>query len=190
MGQALRLAKRWAVKFSREWAMPNKWTFRIAPIAALLQRYVPNPNEWVDPFAGNNSPARWTNDIDRSKKTTHHEDAQKFVERFESIEGLLFDPPYSPRQISECYKAAGLPVGMKETQNGLLYARVKNAAAPRIKSGGITVCCGWNSSGFGKSRGFELIEILMVCHGGAHNDTIVTVERKVPDLFADGRIVN
>ena len=28
-------------------------------------------------------------------------------------------------------------------------------------------------------RGYELLEVLLVPHGGAHNDTIVTVERKV-----------
>ena len=38
---------------------------------------------------------------------------------------------------------------------------------------------GWNSGGIGKSLGFEIIEILLVAHGGAHNDTICTVERKL-----------
>lgn len=28
-------------------------------------------------------------------------------------------------------------------------------------------------------NGFEIIEILLVAHGGMHNDTIVTVERKL-----------
>jgi len=29
----------------------------------------------------------------------------------------------------------------------------------------------------GKNRGFEIVEILLVAHGGHHNDTIVTVEK-------------
>lgn len=41
----------------------------------------------------------------------------------------ILDPPYSPRQISEAYKAAGLTVGMKDTQNAALYARVRHALA-------------------------------------------------------------
>jgi hypothetical protein len=45
------------------------------------------------------------------------------------------------------------------------------------------MCFGWNSSGIGIKRGFELIEVLLVCHGGSHNDTIVTVERKIKGLF-------
>ena len=38
--------------------------------------------------------------------------------------------------------------------------------------------CGWNSGGIRKKYGFEIVEILMVAHGGWHNDTIVTVEVK------------
>jgi len=47
-----------------------------------------------------------------------------------------------------------------------------------LKPGGIAICFGWNSMGFGLTRGYELKEILLVTHGAAHNDTIVTVERK------------
>ena len=47
-----------------------------------------------------------------------------------------------------------------------------------MKKGGIVLSCGWNSMGIGKTRGFEIIEILLVAHGGAKNDTIVTVEVK------------
>lgn len=171
------------VRFNREWAMPNRWTFGIKPIAELLSRYVPVENEWVDPFSGWTSPAKYRNDINPGAPVEYHMDARAFVARFNSIDGFLLDPPYSPRQISECYKSIGLPCGMKETQNAALYADVKNAAGPRIKPGGIAICCGWNSSGFGLKRGFDLVEVLLVCHGAAHNDTIVTVERKAVDLF-------
>jgi len=30
----------------------------------------------------------------------------------------------------------------------------------------------------GKSRGYILEDLLLVCHGGAHNDTICIAERK------------
>lgn len=33
----------------------------------------------------------------------------------------------------------------------------------------------------GLKRGFEIVEILLVAHGSNHNDTIVTVEKKVFD---------
>lgn len=38
---------------------------------------------------------------------------------------------------------------------------------------------GGRSSSFGKKRGFELKRILIVAHGGSHNDTLVTVEKKI-----------
>ncbi len=40
------------------------------------------------------------------------------------------------------------------------------------------LCFGWNSGGIGINNGFNLKEILLVPHGGNHNDTICTVEVK------------
>ena len=48
-----------------------------------------------------------------------------------------------------------------------------------LKPNGLALCFGWNSNGVGKKRGFEIIEVLLVAHGGSKNDTICTVERKV-----------
>lgn len=41
------------------------------------------------------------------------------------------------------------------------------------------ITCGWNSGGIGQGLGFEIQEILLVPHGGWHNDTIVVVDKKV-----------
>jgi hypothetical protein len=41
---------------------------------------------------------------------------------------------------------------------------------------------GWNSAGMGKKYGFEQIEIMLVCHGAAHNDTICLAERRRQNL--------
>lgn len=49
---------------------------------------------------------------------------------------------------------------------------------------------GWNSVGMGRKHSFEIVEILMVCHGGMHNDTICVAERKVSqqsDMFVRNR---
>jgi hypothetical protein len=90
----------------------------------------------------------------------------------------LFDPPYSPRQISECYKSIGRAVHNTDTQSSF-YGNRKKEVARIVEHNGIVICFGWNSGGIGKSLGFELMEVLLVPHGGAHNDTIVTVERKL-----------
>ena len=48
-----------------------------------------------------------------------------------------------------------------------------------VKKDGIVITCGWSSGGVGKSNGFEIQEILMVAHGGNHNDTIIVVDKKI-----------
>lgn len=92
---------------------------------------------------------------------------------------VIFDPPYSPRQISECYKSVGLEVGMKETQSALLYKRVRDAIDFIAKPGTKVLSFGWNSVGMGITRSYRLDEILLVCHGWAHNDTICLCETKL-----------
>lgn len=66
-----------------------------------------------------------------------------------------------------------------DTTQDASFGKVKDTAAIKIRSGGYAICCGWNTNGFGKNRGFKLIEVLLVPHGGHHQDTIVTVEKKI-----------
>jgi hypothetical protein len=55
---------------------------------------------------------------------------------------------------------------------------VKTALSEILAPNAVVISFGWNSAGFGTKRGLDLWEILLVPHGGPHNDTIVTVERK------------
>lgn len=168
------------IKFTRCFAMPNSETFSIKPISDLLDRWLAIEDEIVDPFARDSTRATITNDLNPNTAAQYHLLAEEFVQGIyaEVIDVVLFDPPYSPRQISECYQQVGRICGSKETQNARLYKTVKDGLNRMLKPGGIAICCGWNSMGFGLKRGYEMLEILMVNHGGAHNDTIVTVERK------------
>jgi len=95
---------------------------------------------------------------------------------------LLFDPPYSGRQVSECYKKLEKTITMHDTNSGFL-TKFKKEISRVVKEDGIVVTCGWNSNGIGKKYGFEIIEILMVAHGSSHNDTIVTIEKKSKKLI-------
>lgn len=166
---------------TREWAMPNHNTFSIKPIKQLIERNLIE-GLWLDPFS-RNSPFKditVTNDLSTDFEADYHLEALDFLKRFssDSVDGVLFDPPYSPRQISECYKNVGRAVHMKDTQSSF-YTERKQEVARLVKKGGIVISFGWNSGGIGKTLGFEIIEIMLVAHGGAHNDTIVTVERKI-----------
>ena len=166
---------------SRKWAMPNRWTFKIKPIADLLDRWVGKNGRtlWADPFAGENSPAQETNDINPARPAKHHLHAKDFFELYPDnhFDGILFDPPYSLTQLKLCYENIGEAMAQSETQS--FPQNVKVVATPKLKPGGIVITFGWNSQGFGKNLGFELLEVLLVPHGRSHNDTIVTVERKL-----------
>lgn len=165
------------MKIERIWAMPNKWTFTIKPIAQLLKDEM-NDGVWIDPFAGENSPAAITNDLNPDRPTAYHMDALEFLKMFpdNSIDGVLYDPPYSPRQVRECYD--GIDGDIKWDGRTTFWSETKNEVARVLKHGGKAICFGWNSMGLGINRGFEMARVLMVPHGGTRNDTICTVEVK------------
>lgn len=104
------------IKIERAWSMPNKNTFDIHPIRKMLKEEVDSNLLWIDPFANKNKIATITNDLNPEFNTDSHMDALDFLKTFDdcSIDGVLYDPPYSPRQISECYKNVGLEVQIKQ----------------------------------------------------------------------------
>lgn len=164
---------------NRCWAMPNKWTFQIEPIRKLIKKYI--TSNFIDPFCGQSIFKNYclTNDINSNIEAEKNMCALDFLEGQPSknFSGGLFDPPYSPRQIKECYQKLGVEFTKNET-NSAFRSNLKKELARVIIPGGIAISFGWNSNGLGKSNGFEIVEILIVAHGASHNDTIVTVERK------------
>jgi len=171
--------------FNRVFAMPNANTFSIKPIGEFVARWLAAcPGKSIDPFARNNVLADWRNDLDPATSAPFHMDAADFclaaLQRGAQCSLALFDPPYSPRQISECYKGFGREVTTVDTQNAALYKRVRDALDPLIVPGGVVLSFGWSSNGMGIGRRYKLEEILLVAHGGAHNDTICIAERKGP----------
>lgn len=168
------------ITMSREWAMPNKHTFSIKPIRELLIRHMKDEMISIDPFANKSRFAMITNDLDPACECTHSLDALDFLKMFgdNSIDCVLFDPPYSPRQVSESYKKLKGTVNMQDTQSSF-WSKLKKEIARIVSKDGIVISASWNTNGIGKTLGFELKEILLVAHGGWHNDTIVIVEKKI-----------
>lgn len=162
--------------------MPSKNTFSIKPIRQLIEKYKPVNDDTIiiDPFANKNKIATITNDLDTCCNTDFHMDAIDFLKLFDnkSVDMILYDPPYSPRQVSECYKKLGKTVNMQTTQSSY-WGNQKKEMARILKKGGIVIICGWNSGVIGKKYGFQTQEILLVSHGGWHNDTIITVDKKI-----------
>ena len=166
------------VSIERVWAMPNKNTFDIKPINQLIKEELTD-GLWIDPFANQNKLATITNDLSLEFDTDYHLDALDFMKMFDtnSIDGVLYDPPYSPRQVSECYNNVGYNVTW-DTTKASFWGNHKREISRIVKVGGKVITFGWNSGGIGYKYGFEIERILLVPHGGWHNDTICTVEVK------------
>jgi len=160
------------------WAMPNAETFTIKPIKKLLKKELVN-KFIVDPFSGNSKFADCTNDINPEIKADFNLDALEYLKLFSgnSMDGVLLDPPYSSRQVAEHYKAAGV----KWDGRSSWMSKIKDEIARITVVGGKVITFGWNSTGIGKCRGFRKDKILLVCHGGSHNDTICVVETKIKE---------
>ena len=171
------------ITFERSFAFPNKNTFSIPPITKLLEEEI-TEGVWVDPFVRNScfkDRMALTNDLNPEFEADHHMDAIDFLQMFEdeSVDGVLLDPPYSPRQVKECYNAVGRVVTQEDTQSSF-YRKIKQEIARITKPDAKVIRFGWVSSGIGPKFGFTMTKIMLVWHGGNHNDTIVTVEIKTP----------
>ena len=170
------------LRFTRCFAMPDAETFSMKPVGEFVRAYLACSKVSVDPFARNRDWATYTNDINPKTSAQSHMDAAVFLadlyRRRIRADLALFDPPYSPRQISEHYKEAGLSVTTKDTQNGRLYKRTRDELDAIMLPGGVVLSFGWQSAGMGIWRGYERIETMLVAHGGGHNDTICIAERK------------
>ena len=166
---------------NRIWQMPNSKTFSIKPIEELIHKYA--YGKIIDPFANSNKLATITNDLDIQYDTDYHMDALDFLKMFDdnSVDGILYDPPFSPRQVSECYKDFGYNVTW-DTTKATFWGNQKKEVKRILKVGGKVITFGWNSGGIGKTNGFAITRILMVPHGGWHNDTICTVEIKTSEV--------
>lgn len=163
------------MELSRIWVMPNKWTFKMKPVQELFEKYQVG-NGWIDPFAGETSPAEFTNDIE-GRGAKSQMDALEFLKSLpnHSYKGALFDPPYSVEQCLRRYTPK---------QNGTAgraeyWAKCKDELARTLDLGAYSISFCWDSTGVGKKRGFEIVEIMLLCHGACHNDTIVTVETAI-----------
>ena len=143
----------------RKWAMPSHKTFTIKPFKELIANEL--GNDYIDPF-----PYPFKQDaIDYLK--TFSNNSQKY---------LVFDPPYSQRQLKEMYNNNG--ISFEHPMNASYWSNCKKEISRIIKSSGKVISFGSNSNGIGKKYGFEIIKIVLVAHGGQHNDTIATVEIK------------
>ena len=171
--------------FTRVWCMPNADTLGISEISAWTKKHLMRATVTIDPFARNCRMARWRNDLNPETAAEYHMDASDFLEMLKSkavvADAAIFDPPYSPRQVKEVYESIGRHFGIDDQHNAGRWIKEKDSLNDLIRPEGVVLSYGWNTIGMGKERGYELFDVLCVCHGGAHNDTICIAERKRTD---------
>ena len=175
------------MKIYREWAMPTSETFTCPPIRSFVHRYLKDSEISIDPFARNFTGCTYTNDLNPNTKAQHHMDSIKFLEmlRTQSIKAdlIVFDPPYSPRQVMECYNGIGQRMTKEDGQRSHRWSSEKNIINDLIELNGFVLSFGWNTCGMGIKRGFSIEEILLVCHGAGHNDTLCMAERRTSEQY-------
>jgi hypothetical protein len=143
------------LKFERMWAVPNKQTFTVPIIKKLVKSK--KRGLVLDLFS-----YPFDKDV-----------LQKLKEiKTESIDVLLFDPPYSSRMNKRLYHNKGDSI-----YDNLYYRKLKREVARVLKPGGIVIKFGWNSTRM--NNNFEIEEIILISHGGQHNDTICSIQKKI-----------
>ena len=172
------------LRFSRSFAMANCCTFKIPPIADFVYRHTIGAAVIVDPFARDSNVGTITNDLNPNTKAQYHMQADEFlgmlVDQGTQADVFLCAPPYSPRQVKECYQGVGIKTTQQDTQSSF-YIKIGHHVHQLIKPSGIILSFGWNSMGVGSA--FDHVEVLLVSHGGAHNDTICVAQQAPTSLF-------
>ena len=118
-------------------------------------------------------------DLDPEIAAHHTMDAKDFPGFWRDQGGYKFDtvildPPYNYRKAREKYE--GRMIGN--------LPRLKDDLLSIIANDARVISMGWDSVGMGRTRGFEKIALVLVCHSGGQRDTIGVVEqRRAADLL-------
>lgn len=172
------------MRFARVFANPSADTFDIKPIRSLVKRYLQKAAISVDPFARNKQWATYTNDLNPETSAEYHLDAFDFLQMLfdKGIKAdlVLFDPPYTRRQVAECYDQIGRKYLNEDSQYfSLNWKREREAINHILEIGGFVISFGYHSNGMQLCGAYQEEELLLVRHGGNHYDTICIVERKL-----------
>lgn len=171
------------MKFARVFANPSADTFSVKPIGAMVKRYLRESKVSVDPFARNKRWATHTNDLNPETAAEYHMDAFDFLQMLLSngvqADCVIFDPPYTRRQVQEVYEQIGRDYMNVDSQyHSLNWKREREVINQLLSVGGVVLSFGYHSNGMRLIGSYQEEELLLVCHGGNHYDTICMVERK------------
>jgi hypothetical protein len=118
----------------------------------------------IDPFARNKRWATYTNDLNPETAAEYHMEAAEFLlemqRRGVRPDTAIFDPPYSPRQVQECYQSVGKDMGANGAHHSAAWSECRDILANMMTDNATVLSFGWNSTGMGKKHGFSIVEVL------------------------------
>lgn len=178
------------MEIHRSFAFPSVDTFEVQPIRSLVQKYLKPGMVSIDPFARNSTLATWTNDLNPNTCAQHHVKANVFLQMLKAqgvkADIILFDPPYSHEQAKRVYGHFGVDAfTMRDAQIVGRWHEEKCLCHDLLIPGGFFLHFGWHTNAMVKNGEYEILEILIVAHGGAHNDTLCMVQRKIQMTIYD-----
>jgi hypothetical protein len=151
----------------------NKYTFSVRPIREWVEEEC--EGKTLNLFAGKTKldvdEVRVDKDI--TMNADYYVDAYDFVidccrddVKFNTI---ILDPPYSYRKSMEMYN----------NNKVSSFKKLKDLLPSILNDGGKIITFGYHSISMGHGRGFILEKIVVLSHGGAIHDTIISVERRL-----------
>jgi len=157
---------------------PRKYTFEMPK---LLKWTIQNcKGKTLNLFAGKtllNGVNETRVDLNKEMPADYHMDAFEFVMLAEKkgwrYDTIIFDPPYNLRKSREKY------MGIYTSE----LRKIKTELPNIVNNNGIIISYGYDTTGMGRNRGFELIHVCIVNHSGDHNDTLCTIEKKIQSCF-------
>ena len=174
--------KRGIPAFYWDYAFGLRDTFSVPSINDFLLEQLKGRETVIDPFARNSCFGTITNDLNPDTTAQYHMKADDFltmlIDEGIQADAVLIDPPYSPRQVKECYESIGLDVTGRDTQTSRTMSVVNKLVAKVLRPGGIAISFGWSSTGVGMTNGMAKREVHLIPHGSTLRDTIITVEVK------------
>jgi hypothetical protein len=106
-------------------------------------------------------------------ETTYHLDALECVKMLIGIhkkyQRIILDPPYSYRKSMEMYN------GNRNSR----FKQICDLIPQLLEPDGKVITFGYHSIVMGEERGFRVVEICLIAHGGALRSTFATVEEKL-----------
>lgn len=173
--------------FERHFVWPSRWPtsktgFGVnGKINRVVKSWITNDGKnWLDPMCGRSTLTEHRNDFRKTGTAAiTNMDALEYLKTFatESIDGVLYDPPYNDKQ-GEQYSKNNIP-----KSNLKYWWSVRHEISRVLKPGGRIIMLNWNSNTFstGRQKNFQLEAVYLFAHGSERHDTILTVWKKDPN---------